>query len=216
MALPLHVLPHQCPDPYRPDVPRLPKNFRIDWVTIERLSPGGYISTGPNTAVPNRFEAHFVLGNPEAVVTIEVFVPADLRPVVLELKIRSKAKAPVTTSVLRQVLVDQLLQRALEEATVSASVREEWLASLPPHVQALAADNMSAAPASADERRRGHADEDARTAAQIYLEAMATGSRAPGVAVANKMNRSRAQVARYIRRARELGLLPPLKQPKGS
>jgi hypothetical protein len=148
-------------------------------------------------------------------VTIEVFVGPDLRPVVIELKVRSKVKTPVTTSMLRSVLVDQLLQRAIEEATVPASVREEWLASLPPGIRGPQGEDKAAVGLSAVERRRSHADDDARTAAQIYLEAVATGSRAPGVAVANRMNRSRAQVARYIRRARELGLLPPL-QAKGS
>jgi hypothetical protein len=59
-----------------------------------------------------------------------------------------------------------------------------------------------------------HSEDDARLAAQIYSEAVAAGSRAPAVAVANALNRSRAQAARYIRRARELGLLSPLDLPE--
>lgn len=196
----------QCPGPYRPRVARPPKNFKIAWVSVERLEPSGYLETGPDTAVPSRFEATFALANPDATVTIEVFVGTDLRPVVLELSIRSKVRTPVTTSMLRNVLVDQLLQAALEKATVPASVRDEWLAELPsPAGQAARTTTPSA-----EERVRGNAEEDARTAAHVYKEALASGSRAPAMAVAHTMNRSRAQVARYIRRARDMGLLPPL------
>lgn len=211
MALPSLVLPRQCPDPYRPDVPRQPKNFQIDSVYVERRGEG-YLSTGPDTAVPSRFEARFVLGIPEATVTIEVFVGADLRPTVIDMHIRTKVLGPITTSLLRQILIDQLLDAALTEATVPASVREEWLASLPPHIQQQAvppARPRNPTP-SPDERARSRVDEDARLAAQIYSEAVAAGSRAPAVAVANTLKRSRAQAARYIRRARELGLLSPL------
>lgn len=202
----------ECPGPYRPCVARPPKNFSIAWLSVERLEPSGYLETGPNTAVPSRFEASFQLANPEAAVTIEVFVGADLRPVVIELSIRSKVRAPVTTSMLRNVLVDQLLQAALEKATVPTSVRDEWLAELPPEI----VDTRRTPPPSADERVRGNAEDDARTAARVYKEALAGGSRAPAMAVAHTMNRSRAQVARYIRRAREMGLLPALDLAHGA
>lgn len=208
-------LPPQCREPYRPTVPRLPKNFHVESMSIDLLSPRGYLATGPNTAVPRRFEAHFVLTEPDASVTIEVFVGADLRPVVIGLRMRANAQTPITTSGLRRVLIDQMVVRAMEKATVPASVREEWLASLPAEFRTPAPTASDNPAASAAANKRGRADADARAAAEIYLEALATGSKAPGVAVANRMNRSRAQVARYIRRARELGLLPPLK-PEGS
>jgi hypothetical protein len=212
MALPLLMLPRQPPDPYRPGVPRQPKNFRIDSVSVEHLEPEGYLSTGSDTAVPSRFEAHFVLGIPEASVTIEVFISTDLRPVVLDLSIRSKVRTPITTSTLRQVLVDQLLNAALAEATVPATVRDDWLASLPASVQPQSRriDPKEAPASSKDHRPSGRAGSDALMAAQIYSEAVAAGNRAPAVAVANAMNRSRSQVARYIKRAREQGLLAPL------
>jgi hypothetical protein len=189
-------------------VPRLPKNFQIAWVSIDELAPRGYLSTGPNTAIPNRFQANFQLANPPAAVILEVFVEADLRPVATSVKVQANTKTPVTTSVMRQILIDQLVQRAVEEATVPASAREQWLATLPPGV-ARPTDRSDAAP-SADQRTRTQADDDARRAALIYSEAVARGNRAPAVAVATVMNRSRTQVARYIRRARELGILPPL------
>jgi hypothetical protein len=210
MALPSPVLPRQRPDPYRPDVPRAPKNFKIDSVSIEPLQPKGYVPTGPDSAVPSRFEAHFALGLPEASVTIEVFVHSNLGPVVIDIAIRTRADAPVTTSLLRQVLVDQLLQRAVQAATVPAAVRSEWLASLPVSVRdaAQSIDTTREPTLTADERTRIQFDDDARLAAQHYQEAVAAGSRGPTMAVAHAMNRSRAQAARYIRRARQLRLLP--------
>ncbi|MGO1056966.1 hypothetical protein [Crossiella sp. CA198] len=186
-------------------MPRLPKNFRIDSVTIERLGSEGYLPAGPDTAVPMNFEAHFQLGEPQAAVRIEVFVAPDHGPIVLELNIRSNAKTSVTTSVLRQVLVDQLLREAMTAAVVPASVREEWLATLP-----------SGHTATAESGERTQADLDAHTAAQIYSEAVASGSKSPAVVVGHTMGRSRAQAARYIRRARELGILPPLGSSGGA
>jgi hypothetical protein len=192
-------------------VPRPPKNFRIDSVSVEPIEPKGYLPTGPDSAVPSRFEAHFALGAPELSVTIEVFVGADLGPVVLDIAIRAKAHTPITTSILRQVLVDQLLQRAVGEATVPSTVREEWLSSLPAAVRAMAQrdDSTRETTLTADERTRLQFDEDAQTAAEIWSAAVASGSRRPGMDVAEGMNRSRAQAARYIRRARALHLLPP-------
>jgi hypothetical protein len=117
---------------------------------------------------------------------------------------------PITTSMLRQVLVDQLLQRAVEEATVPSVVRTEWLESLPIAIQQTAqrSDKAGEPKLTADERTRAQFDEDAQTAAQLWSDAVASGSRSPGIAVAQGMNRSRSQVARYIRRARQLKLLP--------
>lgn len=184
------LLAEQAP-PYRPDVPRAPKNFQIAWGTVEPLDDHpGYLRTGPDTAVPSRFEASFSLVTPPASVTLEVFVGADLRPRVAELAIRSNVQTPITTSVLRRVLVDQLLREALTLATVPAADQEKWITTRP------------------QETRHPDEDENANIAATIYAEAVASGSRAPTKAVALSMGRSRAQAARYIRRARELGLIP--------
>lgn len=192
-------------------MPRLPKNFRIDWVSVEPVESRGYLPTGPDTAVPAFFDAHIQLGDPPAVVGIEVQVTADAGPAIVELSIRSNSRSPITTSVLRQVLVDQLLREAMNAAVVPASVREEWLATLPPeHRERAVSTGTAPVPDGLSQ-----ADRDAHTAAQIYTEALAAGSKSPAVMVGHTMNRSRPQVARYIRRARELGLLPPLGSPEG-
>jgi hypothetical protein len=174
-------------------VPRPPKDFEIAWVSIEPREPGGYLRTGPDTVVPALFGASFALEKPRAAVMIEVFVGADLRPYVAELTIRANVQTPITTSVLRRVLIDQLLREAMAKATVHSR------------------GDLTVG----QERGRGHVEDDARRAAEIYSEAVASGSRAPAVAVANVMNRSRAQAARYIRRARELGLLPAREEQIG-
>jgi hypothetical protein len=216
MVMPSPVLPRRWPDPYRPDVPRPTKHFLIDSVSVDPIEPKGYLSTGPTTAVPSRFEAHFVLGTPELSVTIEVFVGADLGPVVLDIAIRAKAHTPITTSTLRQVLIEQLLQRAVDEATVPAAFREEWLASLPVAAQAMTqrSDSTQEATLTGDERARRQFNKDAQTAAELWKAAVAAGSRRPGMAVAEQMNRSRTQVSRYIRRARALNLLPSIEPPE--
>ncbi|WP_447006649.1 hypothetical protein ACRAKI_09300 [Saccharothrix isguenensis] len=199
---------------YRSAVPRLPKNFRIAWVSVDVLPPDGYLALTPDSAIPVRFQANFVLDEPDVAATMELFVGPDLRPVVLSMTVKAKATAPVTTGVMRQILVDQMTRAAVEKATVPASVRDEWLATLPPGFQPV--EQREASLPDADERVRNQADDDARRAARIYSDAVAAGNRAPAVAVANVMNRSRTQAARYIRRARELGLLPPLGSPEGA
>lgn len=195
-------------------MPRLPKNFQIDFVEIEQLEPRGYLPAGQDSAVPVHFQANFQLGAPPASVKIRVVVGAE-GPAIQQLTIGTNVRTPITTSVLRQVLVDHLLREAMNAALVPGSVREEWLDTFPPGVLPERRKVVAPAPPK-EERLRNLADQDAQTAAQIYSEAAAAGSKAPAVAVAQAMNRSRAQVARYIRRARELGLLPPLGSSEGA
>ncbi|SDC73466.1 hypothetical protein SAMN05216174_10444 [Actinokineospora iranica] len=169
-------------------------DFQIAWVSpAEPREPVNYVRTGPDTAMPIRFRASIALAVPDAAVTIEVFTGADMRPRINELVIRSSVQKPITTSVLRQVLVDQLLRAAVKEAEVP--------------VDSLSAGTvLGTQPVPAT----GKADEDASIAARIYREAVASGNPAPAMAVASSMGRSRAQVARYIRKARQMGLLPEL------
>jgi hypothetical protein len=212
MALPAAVLPRRRPAPYGPGVPRAPKNFRIDMLHVEEMPPSGYVRSGPDTAVLTHFQAGFALGIPQVSGKIEVILIDGLRPSVIELSIRSRAQDPVNSTMLRQILVDQILQAAMEKAAIPLAEYEEWLKksrngrTLEPWPREAPGGGT---PTSRELARR-RADEDARKAAQVYAEAVASGSRAPAVAVSETMNRSRAQVARYIRRAREMGLLSPL------
>jgi hypothetical protein len=180
-------------------MPRQPKDFQIAWSSIEKLDPSGYLRISPDTVVPSHFKAIITMAVPQMLVTMEVAVVApEMRPRVIELSMRANTMTPITTTVLRQVLVDQLLKEAMSKAIIPASEAPE------PDPRALGAAT------TAHERALASAEQDARQAARIYSEAVASGSGAPAVAVANTMNRSRSQAARYIRRARELGLLPAL------
>jgi hypothetical protein len=179
---------------YRPIVPDQPTEFRIDSVSVEPLTPIAYVSTGPDSVIPTRFAAHFTLGFPEATATMEVRVDLKHGPMVLEIALRSRTKKPISTRFLRQVHVDKLLQKAVAEATVPSPVRTERVSSIPG--------------TSTDDGQNIQADENVRTAARLWAEAVASGAKAPGEVVAATMKRSRSTISRYIRQAKELNLLP--------
>ena len=189
-----------CPEPaqiphaarsYRRTVARQPKDFKIAWVSyVEPLKPVVYVRTGRDTAIPTRFRSTVTLAEPEMAVTIEVFTGADLQPRIYEMTLRTNVQRPINSSRLRQVLVDQMMKAVMKEAEVPVD-------SLPPD----AVKGIEYIPAT------GNAEEDASIAARIYRDAVNSGNPAPAQAVASAMGRSRAQVARYIRRARELGFL---------
>ena len=170
---------------------RQPKDFQIAWVSpVEPLEPVTYLRTGSDTAIPTRFRASIAVAVPKVAVGMEVATGADLEPRICELVIRTNAQRPITTSRLRQVLVDQLLRAAVQEAEVPVS-------SLPEGALAGSATVLAA----------GKDEDSASVAARIYRQAVTSGNPAPAQAVASAMGKSRAQVARYIRKARELGFL---------
>ncbi len=210
MALLAPATDRRRSDPYRPSVVRKPNSFQIHTVSVEALKPSGYLPAGQDAVVPSRFEATFTFSEPDVTILIEVLVTQDFGPVVLEFAVRGKATDPIRGILLRKVPVDHLLKRAVAEATVSAKQRQVWLATLPPAIQEQArqADEAVNAPPSARERREQQGDEDARTAARLLQEAKRAGSPAPVDDVVKTMNRSRASVQRYLRRARALNLLP--------
>jgi hypothetical protein len=184
---------------YHFKVPRLPKNFAIGSVVVEPAPGHRLLSTGGNKAVPSDFKAHVKVVSPAVTVTITMCVQPETGPVVEELCVRAKPAAPVSTSVMRQILVDQLVAAAMREAVMDWPLDAVLAAAVGPREEGRL-------------RVRQQAEADSRTAARIYSAAVAAGNKAPAVAVADAMNRSRSQVARYIRSARELGLLPPLRR----
>jgi hypothetical protein len=191
-------------------VARESEGFKIEQVVVQRHERSGLIRTGPGTAVPTRFIALIDLGQPKLTVSMDVIVDqAGTRPRLVELSLQTDLWTSITTSALRRVLVDQLLQAALDRATVPVTGAPEV------HPGAFKAQGeldsaWVSPPPRPPGRGSGTPDDRAQEAARIYSDAVTRGSRAPGVAVANTMGYSRAQVARYIRRARELGLLPAL------
>lgn len=178
---------------------------------MQRHVGGALIRTGPATAVPARFAAHVTLKQPVLTLALDVIVDqAGTRPRLVDLRITVDPRQAITTATMRRVLIDQLLQAALTAATVAI----EGVPDVHPDAFRSNSDPPDTAwvspPPRATGRGRTTPDDLAREAARIYSEAVTKGSRAPAVAVANDLRRSRAQAARYIRRARELRLLPPL------
>lgn len=209
----LTTLPWQCHAVYRPGVARTPRDFEIESVHVPRREEDAQIRTGTHTAAPAAFTAYIQLKRPALELQMRVRVDqAGTRPRLIDLHISCDPRAAITTSMLRQVLIDQLLRAALNKASVAVEAAPD----MHPYAFRVADGPSDTAwvspPLRPQGRGRRTSDELARESARIYSDAVTRGSRAPAVAVANAMGRSRAQVARYIRRARELKLLPPLEK----
>lgn len=188
--------------PYRRPVAQQPKNFRIASVVVFPGEHVGSVRISPTEAVPARFRAQALLEVPPLLVELEVFVEPGGFPRVDELTIRATNKARLTGATLRQVLLDQLLRAAIAEASIPAIDRSDVA---PGAFQTSADDEQTAwigMPPGASER--------VRLVAEIYNRNVAAGSRAPTQAVADTIHISRPQASRYVKRARELNLLPPV------
>lgn len=201
MPLPEVQLSGQWHRPYRRTVPRQPKNFAIE--TVVHVTPAQRwvpIRTGPTTYVPSRFTARLLLAEPKLVVDVDVVVGTGGQARLQELAvIADQAGAvPISSSTLRRILVDQVLRAVLTAASRSdATDRPD----LRPGAFQLPGDEEEA-------WVEGKGTPQVRRAAQIYISARASGSRAPTEAVATEMNVSRSQASRYVRAARDAELLP--------
>lgn len=169
---------------------RPPKNTDL---VLHRIRPGfepRLVRTGPTTGAPDLIVADYYLEDGTLAVEAMVAVAegGQARLVHMEVSPGPRAHGPhlpaITTSMLRRILVDQIVKTAVAEATVDMPPEE------PERVS-----------------RTTVADQ-AETAAKHYLEATRTGSRAPTEAVALAMGVSRAQASRYVRAARDQGLIP--------
>jgi hypothetical protein len=196
---------------YRRGVARQPVDFEIGSVRIA-TDTVARVRISPTEAVPKTFIASIRLERPKLDVEISVWVvqPGN-RPVVRELSVKANTATPVTTTTLRRVLVDPLLRAAVQAATVPVTLRPDAhpLAFQVPGQEGTA--YVGPPPPRTDRGRRDTADANAETAARIYKEAVMLGSRTPAKDVVAAMAPvSRAQVARYLRRAREeLKILAP-------
>ena len=187
---------------------RKPTNFVISTVFVQREeTSSGPVPISLTAAVPQRFRALIAVERPKLAVSLEVMmtVPGN-RPVVVELAVQANMQTPITTSVLRQVLIDQLLAAAIAEASETITRAPEQ------HPTAFRTEDGQTflGPMPYEGRRVDTANRQADKAALIYEAATASANRAPAVAVATEMGVSRATAARYLRRAREMGLLSPL------
>jgi hypothetical protein len=185
-------------------VPQRPKNFRIESVAVRPVDPVRLVPTGPGKAAPATFLAEVRLAEPELLVELGVQVQPGGRPVVHHISVWATPATPLTSGSLHKVLLDPIVRAALDEAQQTIEERSD-VAPGAFHVPGEPEEQLWVmTPAGADER--------VRQIARLYLDAMTAGSKSPGLDAANAVHISRAQAARYIKRARDLGLLPPLEE----
>jgi len=194
--------------PYLRDMGREATNFEIAEIHISHAPDAAVIRTGLETGAPSPFTAHVVLTRPSLLVQMDVRLHKGGVPQIIELRMQPNNEPTITSGALRGVALDRLLRDVLREAESPV----ENLPEFAPNAYRLPGDKSDVfrvgVPAKSRVQQRG--DAMAARAAEIYKQAVAHGSQAPAAAVATEMDRSRGQAARYIRRARELGLLPQL------
>jgi hypothetical protein len=174
------------------------------------------VKTGPDTAVPSRFDAQIHLLEPSLTVAMKIVVDLGGRALVREFAVSPTDRgSTVTTRLLRKIPIERLMRAALKKVTVPATSRPD----IHPNAFQVPGDSDDQAWVSPEPKpgrgREVSADRVAR-AAEIYRQALAAGSRAPGEAVAAQLNYSRATAARDIKAARERGLLPAAGTPEAT
>lgn len=190
-------------------------------------------------AVPMRFSVTFELSEPAFIVTIDVAMEGTRASVARLEAIRGRRNERnfmvdtddgVTTTNLRQVLVDRLVRRAVEavrqpveflpEETRAALIRGGAM----PHAVERGVSTMFRVPGVTppgqyqfSPRPGGGARESTKVriaeAADFYKQAVANGSKSPQKDAALAMGISTSQASRYLKSARDAGLLDEPKKP---
>jgi hypothetical protein len=196
------ALASQCPGVIVGPMPQLPRNFAIGSVTVHPDEDVAPVRTGPGTAVPSRFIAELQLAEPDLRVAVAIRVTPGGSPAVEAMQVWASNRTPLTSGTLRKVLVDPIVRASMAAAAQPVTDRPD----IAPGAYQIQGDAEHqawiSAPAGATDR--------VRQVARLYTEALTAGSKSPGQDAANAVHISRAQAARYIKRARELGLIPPL------
>jgi hypothetical protein len=164
--------------------------------------PTKLISLGPGLTAPERFTYHVELGwgGGEYNIDLDVVFEAG-RFVVDRLTIqRSEYGRPITTEGIREIGVATLLHQAVElnvmhtEATGDGGYKATW-----PTMPILSQHARTGG---------GPSDEDLRVLAMVYQVAYATGT-PPTKTVMLRLGLPRSTASRWIRMARNRGLLGP-------
>ncbi|TKA11730.1 hypothetical protein [Actinacidiphila oryziradicis] len=187
---------------------RQPKDVKIAGAFVTPGERAAWVRTSDDTAVPSNIQALLHLDEPPVAVQMVITVDAGARAIIREFAVSPRERdVPISTSLLRRIPVDYLLRVALDRASVSVKRRPDihegafQLRGDPEH-QAW----VSPAPPKPGRGHEASADR-VQQAADVYKQALASGSRSPGMEVATAMGYSRATAARDIRLARERGLL---------
>lgn len=177
------------------------------------VKPGpdcGWTRTGEETAVPTRIEAEVYLAEPLVKLRLHVTVDWAGRGLVRELTVVTDGpQTGVSINLLRRIPVEKVMRFVMSESTVPIVMRPD----IGPRAFQVPGDTgdgawISGGPIEPGRGKNAPADRVAR-AADAYRQALASGSKAPGEAVAEALGYSRATAARDIREARKRGLLPP-------
>lgn len=182
-------------------MPQPAKNFRIGRIHVQPAERSAMVRTGPRTAAPSRFRAFVSMKTPDLDVILDLALETGAVPVIEQLAIRPGKKNPVTSAALRGILLDQIIPAVVKAASKRVIERGD----VHPGAFQLESERDSngvrvGVPPGTDEK--------VLQAARAYRDALAAGSRSPALAVMEDMDLSRAQAARYIRKARTAGLLP--------
>lgn len=189
-------------------MPQRPRNFEIAHVATEPAERAAMVSTGPGLAAPSRFMAYVQLAIPSLRLTLAIIVTSGGLPIVDYVTIWGNGQDPLSSGLLRKVLLDPIIRAAVAEASVPVTDRPD-VAPGAFHVDGEPEEQLwVSTPAGATER--------VQQIARLYNEALTAGSRSPGLEAANAVHISRAQAARYIKRARDLGLIPPVGEVTGT
>jgi hypothetical protein len=184
-------------------MPQRPKTFTIGRVQIHPHERTAQIRTGPRTAAPSRFSAIIQTKAPDLEIAVAIVLEEGGTPVVEELVVHPSPGTRLSSTTLRGLLLDPVVRSAVQAASRPVIERPDVHRNAF-QIKGEPGENQAwvSVPAGADER--------VQQVARLYREALAAGSRAPAEEAAKAVNISRAQVARYIRRARAAGLLPPV------
>src|SRR6185503_4954466 len=98
-------------------VPQRPRNFEIASVDVRPVDGSHPVPTGPGAAAPSRFIADVILAVPDLRVEVGINVAAGGEPSVAVLAIFPTASTPLTSGVLRKILMDQIVRAAVAEAS---------------------------------------------------------------------------------------------------
>lgn len=218
-------------------MPREPKagKFVIHSAQVDPPAPDAHWTLiDRHTAVPRWFRVTFQLEEPTFLVYLNVGMEGT-KPIARRIEIVrgwlnedgtiSRGDGGVTTTNLRQILVDRLVRRAVELVRRPAEPAPEGaevfsLIGIPPEEIAAMAPAFFRVPgvtppgghqvafdAAFERRERDTTADRIMRAVEFYKRAIASGSNAPVKDVGIALGYSTSQASRYLKAARERGLL---------
>jgi hypothetical protein len=185
----------------------MPSPARDAYVHISNHNSAARVRTGPTTALPSLFTAEVDDPGQPYLLELRVRTVQGRRPEVIELRLEirnPKKGAGITTQGLREVHVARALEVAVTAAIEQSdggedpgSPHDDRRTDSPPK---RVSKPLRGIPVGADFLQQ---------VSDIYRAAVASGSRAPVVAVSEELGGSRATAGRWVLQARRAGLLRP-------